>query len=101
MTNNNLGQDLRKLRKSCGYTQEFVASHLNISRQAYSHYETNRAIPPIDACYQIATLYNVSADSIIKLSLRPDIEHPESDTPDALDHFLDYLENDENKKKIV
>ena len=35
-----LNQYLKELRKSCGYSQEFVASHLNITRQTYSHYET-------------------------------------------------------------
>ena len=43
-----LNQYLKELRKSCGYSQEFVASHLNITRQTYSHYETGRISPPVN-----------------------------------------------------
>ena len=46
MQNTTLDQYLKELRKACNYSQEFVASHLNITRQTYSHYETGRIIPP-------------------------------------------------------
>ena len=49
MTGNSLGTYLKSLRKSNGYSQEFVASSLNIIRQTYSHYETGRIIPPVDS----------------------------------------------------
>lgn len=103
MNERKLGRYLKGLRKSKGYTQEFVASHLGISRQAYSHYETNRAIPPNDICYKIANLYSVSPDHLIALSLFSD-DPAAANTPyefsDAIEDFLSYLENRENIKKL-
>ena len=32
-----LKQYLKELRKTYNYSQEFIASHLNITRQTYSH----------------------------------------------------------------
>ena len=52
-TDNPLGDRLKALRKRSGYSQEFVASKLNIIRQTYSHYETGRIIPPIDSLYHL------------------------------------------------
>ena len=37
--NTQLGSYLKKLRKSHKYTQEYVASYLDVIRQSYSHYE--------------------------------------------------------------
>lgn len=99
MTTKTLGQYLRELRKSFNYTQEFAASKLDISRQAYSHYENGRAIPPNDTIYKLAALYNVSAEMLIELSLQPssNLLQDEPATYKAeLDGFLDYIGTPEN-----
>lgn len=67
MTDKALGEYLKVLRKHHGYSQEFVASHLNIIRQTYSHYETGRILPPLEAICALAELYQVSVDSLLKL----------------------------------
>ena len=59
MQENPLGEYLKTLRRRCGYSQEFVASKLNIIRQTYSHYETGRIMPPVDSLYHLSKLYNV------------------------------------------
>ena len=104
MNEKKLGRYLKGLRKSKGYTQEFVASYLGISRQAYSHYETNRAIPPNDICYKIASLYSISPDNLIALSLFSNDDSSTENTQyeflDAIEDFLSYLENSENIKKL-
>lgn len=56
---------LKELRKSCNYSQEFVASHLNITRQTYSHYETGRITPPVNSLYNLAKLYGVPVENYI------------------------------------
>ncbi|MDE5777909.1 MAG: helix-turn-helix domain-containing protein [Lachnospiraceae bacterium] len=103
MSDKTLSKYLRELRKSFGYTQEFVASNLDISRQAYSHYETGRAIPPNDTCYKIAALYSISADIIINLSMQNNVcphTPPVYTTIDDLNPFLDYIENEAKSKKL-
>lgn len=102
MTNKTLGQYLKELRKSFNYTQEFAASQLDVSRQAYSHYENGRAIPTNDTLYKIATLYHVSAEVLIELSLQTDgntfLEEP-SPYKVELDSFLDYIGASENAER--
>lgn len=102
MTNNTLGQYLRKLRKTFNYTQEFAASLLDVSRQAYSHYENGRAIPPNDTIYKIASLYNVSAEMLIELSLQEN-SNVFRDEPAPykaeLDSFLEYMDADNNNER--
>lgn len=63
--NQTLPEYLKQLRKSQHYRQEDVASHLHISRQTYSHYETGRIKPSIIVLYQLAKFYGVSADDIL------------------------------------
>ncbi len=69
-----LEEYLKKLRKSHNYSQEFVASHLNISRQTYSHYETGRITPPVNSLYNLAKLYGISVEELVKLVVTYHIE---------------------------
>ncbi len=62
---NKLPQYLKELRKSHGYQQEFVASHLNITRQTYSHYETGRITPPVNSLYNLAALYGIPVENFL------------------------------------
>lgn len=108
MENNLLGQYLRKLRKSFGYTQEYVASQLNIIHQTYSHYETGRIIPPSDSLFNLARLYNIPLDHFMELAVNyqisPDFIPHMTGAPAAsqeLTAFLDYIDLPENKKKFV
>lgn len=54
-----LSECLKSMRKSLNYTQEFVASHLNVQRQTYSAYETGQNIPPASKIKALSELYNV------------------------------------------
>ena len=98
MKDNRLGLYLKKARKSCGYTQEFAASHINISRQEYSHYETGRAVPSPKSCQLLAQLFDVSFDTL--LSLLTDDDLPSDETLDAQDDFFTFLEDTSNTKKL-
>jgi len=96
-----LGDYLRELRKSFGYSQEFVASHLNIIRQTYSHYETGRIIPPTDALCHLAELYKVplgtlfelSTNNTIRLDFNTDMNIGEEEN---LSVFLEYINAPQN-----
>lgn len=61
-----LPEYLKHLRKSHRYKQEDIASHLHISRQTYSHYETGRIRPSLNALYHLAKFYGISADEILE-----------------------------------
>lgn len=96
-----LGDYLRDLRKSFGYSQEFVASHLNIIRQTYSHYETGRIIPPTDALCHLAELYKVPLGTLFELStnnaIRLDFNTDMNiGGEENLSIFLEYVNSPEN-----
>ena len=47
------------------YTQTQIGAKLNISRQAYSNYETGKRIPDLDILIRIADLYHVTLEQLI------------------------------------
>ena len=60
-----LANNLRRLRTENNYTQEQIGEKLNISRQAYSNYETGKRIPDIDMLIRIADFYEVTLEQLI------------------------------------
>lgn len=108
MINKTLEQYLKDLRKSCNYSQEFVASHLNITRQTYSHYETGRITPPVNSLYNLAKLYGIPVENFLELvvtykinmdfALKPQAD--KLDMTDDLSFFLDFVNAPENSKKF-
>lgn len=62
----NFCEKLQNLRKEKGMTQEELAEKLNISRQAVSKWESNQTMPETDKIIQIANLFDVSLDYLLK-----------------------------------
>ena len=54
MSNIQLAANLQRLRKDHHFTQTQFSKKLNISRQAYSNYETGKRIPDLDIIIRIA-----------------------------------------------
>ena len=61
-----LKDNLVMLRKLNGFSQEQIAEKINISRQAYAKWESGATIPDIDRAAQLAQVYGVSLDSLMK-----------------------------------
>ena len=53
---------LIQLRKQHNLSQQDIAEKLNISQQAYAHYENGKRMPNIETLIKIADFYNVSLD---------------------------------------
>lgn len=60
-----LGQRLKELRTSNGYTQKEIADKLGINSVTYLHYEKSQRQPPLDLLADIAALYDVSVDYLL------------------------------------
>ena len=59
MSNIQLVENLYRLRKAHHYTQQEISDLLNISRQAYSNYETSKRTPDLDSLMRLADIYGV------------------------------------------
>ena len=59
------GENLQRLRKEKGLSQEDVAQALFVSRQTISKWETDKAEPGVDNLKALARLYGVSLDRLM------------------------------------
>ena len=65
MSNIQLANNLRFLRTKHKLTQDDLSSLLNISRQAYSNYETSKRTPALDSLLHISRFYRISIDELV------------------------------------
>lgn len=64
MANVQLAKNLKILRKKHNYTQQDLSDILNITRQAYSHYEQALREPDLNTLVHLSHLYKVSLDEL-------------------------------------
>lgn len=60
-----LSQRLKEERMKTGLTQKQVAEQLNITRAAYTQYETDKCSPSLDILIKLADLYKCSIDYLV------------------------------------
>lgn len=60
-----LGEKIHRLRKARGMSQEELASHLTISRQAVSKWELAESVPDTENIIQLSRLFGVSTDYLL------------------------------------
>ncbi len=65
MIDKNLCRRLKRLRKASGMTQDQVAQLLNLTRSAYTYYETGKTLPSIRSVIILAQAYGVTTDEIL------------------------------------
>ena len=61
-----LGEALKEHRTRCHMTQEFVAEHLGVSRQAVSKWENGTSDPSTSNLLALAKLYGISAQELLQ-----------------------------------
>ena len=88
MSNIQLANNLRYLRKKHGLTQKALSKMLNISRQAYSNYETGKRTPDLDSLLFLARCYQVSLDALVLKNLPGALRHPEELSVSPVSYIL-------------
>lgn len=60
-----VGENIKKLRLKHRFTQQELADHLGVSRQALGLYEKEKREPGIDMLIKLADTFNVTVDYLI------------------------------------
>lgn len=76
-----MADKLIALRKKNGWSQEELAQQLNVSRQSVSKWEGAQSVPDLDKVLQLARLFGVSTDYLLKDELEE--AEPAVDVPEA------------------
>ena len=92
MSNIQLANNLRFLRTKHKLTQDDLSSLLNISRQAYSNYETGVREPNLQLLAELCWIYHTSVDSLITQYCNA--KNPSS--VEVKNYFCIKIENSEN-----
>ncbi|WP_242298598.1 helix-turn-helix transcriptional regulator [Bacillus cereus group sp. BfR-BA-01424] len=56
----------KELRRSLGYTQQFVAEYLSCSKSGYCYMEQGKRQPSLEKLGKLSTLYNVTTDELLE-----------------------------------
>ena len=60
-----IGENIKAMRKKCGYTQEEVARQLSVTPQTISKWENNNGLPEITMLEPLAKIFGVSTDYLL------------------------------------
>ena len=61
-----IGENIKVLRLSRGWTQEQLAQQLHMTRQAVGHYESGRTVPDVDTCRRLAEVFGVELEVLLE-----------------------------------
>ena len=89
MTNINIGNKIRELRKKKGITQEMLASILSVSPQAVSKWESGLTYPDMEMIPVIAGYFEVSMDILFDYDVREMKAKIQKLTDEARKYFFD------------
>lgn len=99
---------LKKLRKNKKITQTEIANFLNISYQAYAHYETGRRNPDPNTLQKLADFFDVSVDFLLGRDEKKSsyfentLSKNNTSLTDEEKKLIDYYRQlNENKKALV
>lgn len=59
--------NIKKYRKKLNYTQEEVASKLNVTRQTINAIENNKYNPTLELAMRLALLLNVTVEELFEI----------------------------------
>ena len=98
MTSMTLGKRIASRRKLIGLSQEALAEHMNVSRQAVSKWESDITIPEIDKLLMLSKLFKVNVGWL--LGVEADINACSDFTEQQLTALEQMLRNYQRSSKI-
>ena len=71
-----LAEKILSLRTQRGMSQDALAEKMEVSRQSVSKWETGQSVPDLDKIIQLADLFGVSVDELVRDGERPQPPEP-------------------------
>lgn len=95
----NIAENLKKIRKKCGLTQNDIADSFGISRSTYTYWELGKSTPSYKDLIKLSKLFDVPVQDIL-LGEEPDetvkkVVRPTHGLGEPADDVLGYLKKDE------
>ena len=63
--NNSIGENIKIMRHKCGFTQDELASMLNVTPQAVSKWENGNGTPDISQLVPLSQIFGITTDSLL------------------------------------
>lgn len=107
MSNDNIGNRIKNVRKVLALQQTEFAKEIGISQSTISSYEKNLRNPPVSVLKQIADIYNINLDYLLNdeepILLNEKVENLKlpSDKAKFFNEFCKVYNLDECSKKII
>lgn len=60
------GDKLKREREKRGWSQEYLAEKIYVSRQSVSKWETNKNYPSIEVIINLSDLFNITIDELLR-----------------------------------
>jgi transcriptional regulator with XRE-family HTH domain len=99
---NNIGPKIRRLREQKGYSQEFVASKLDITQASYARIESEEIKVSVDKLQKIAEVLEADISTFFdpaRLSIQSQTNHDSSHGNGYIENIR--FENQEVNKKLI
>ena len=61
-----IGKKITTLRNLAGISQEQLAEHISVSRQAISRWEMGQAVPQLETILQLCEFFGISTDELLQ-----------------------------------
>ena len=61
-----VSEKIREIRRECGFTQQMIATALNVDRTTYTCYESGKTEPSIDTLAQLCRIFNISLHELLE-----------------------------------
>lgn len=91
------GENIKRLRKSRGITQESFANYLGVSFQAVSKWERNESCPDITLLPEIAEFFAVSVDELLGI----DRAKREAELTELIYNYDNFFNDGDEKHKAI
>lgn len=96
----NLSENLKKLRKEKGLSQEQLAEKLNVTRQSVSKWESGIVYPEMDKIVELCKIFDLNMDDLVNKDINNKSHNPFKKILSYFEQIIKTFDSMSNEKKI-